>query len=165
MNVSFILLFCSISLFNVIMQTVKSLCTVRCSTFVAACVNALTYAVYVYVIVYTNADGLTLWGKALITAGANFVGVYIANFIFKKVFSNTVGWVVSVSVPSTFDEDVSFALKMDQNNLTFHNYGTNSDGNFVLFDVYCNTKEQSAILKKILPANSVYHIAENRKRL
>lgn len=163
MNINFILLFCAISLFNVIMQTVKSLCTVRCSTFVAACVNALTYAVYVYVIVYTNAECLTLWGKALITAGANFVGVYIANFIFKKVFSDAVTWVVSVSVPEK--SKLIFEYDMRENGLLYHNYGFNSDNEFTLFDVYCNTKEQSAILKKILPTNSVYHIAENRKRL
>lgn len=163
MNLNFIILFCGISLFNVIMQTVKSLCTVRCSTFVAACVNALTYAIYVYVIVYTNADGLTLWGKALITASANFVGVYITNFIFKKVFSGAVAWVVSVSVPKK--SKLIFEYDMRENDLTYHNYGTNSDDKFVLFDVYCNTKEQSATLKKILPICSVYHIAENRRRL
>lgn len=163
MNIHFILLFCGISLFNVIMQTVKSLCTVRCSTFIAACVNALTYAVYVYVIVYTNAEGLTLWGKALITAGANFIGVYIANFIFKKVFSGAVAWVVSVSVPEK--SKLIFEYTMRENNLLYHNYGPNSDNEFTLFDVYCNTKEQSTTLKKILPTDSVYHIAENRKRL
>lgn len=161
MNTSFILLFCGISLFNVIMQTVKSLCTVRCSTFVAACVNALTYAVYVYVIVYTNADGLTLWGKALITAGANFIGVYIANFIFKKVFSGAVAWVVSVSVRHP---DV-FLRKLNTNHLVYHDYGYNSDQTYKLIDVYCPNKEASKKLSAILPNDSVYNIQENRKRL
>lgn len=163
MNINFILLFAGLSLFNVIMQTVKSLCTVKSSTFVAACVNAVAYGVYVYVIVFTNSEGLPLWGKALITALANFTGVYIANFIFKKVFSGAVAWVISISIPKK--SQLEFENDMLENDLTYHNYGFNSDNEFVLFDVYCNTKEQSATLKKILPLNSVYHIAENRKRL
>lgn len=161
MNINFILLFCSISLFNVIMQTVKSLCTVRCSTFIAACVNALTYAVYVYVIVYTNAEGLTLWGKALITAGANFVGVYIANFFFNKLFTKEVAWVVSVSV---LHPDV-FLRKLNTNHLVYHDYGYNSDQTYRLIDVYCPNKEASKKLSAILPNDSVYNIQENRKRL
>lgn len=161
MNINFILLFCGISLFNVIMQTVKSLCTVRCSTFVAACVNALTYAVYVYVIVYTNADGLTLWGKALITAGANFIGVYIANFFFNKFFTKEVAWVVSVSV---LHPDV-FLRKLNTNHLVYHDYGYNSDQTYKLIDVYCPNKEASKKLLAILPNDSVYNIQENRKRL
>ena len=161
MNIDFILLFCGISLFNVIMQTVKSLCTVRCSTFVAACVNALTYAVYVYVIVYTNADGLTLWGKALITAGANFIGVYIANFFFNKFFTKEVAWVVSVSV---LRPDV-FLRKLNTNHLVYHDYGYNSDQTYKLIDVYCPNKEASKKLLAILPNDSVYNIQENRKRL
>ena len=161
MNINFILLFCGISLFNVIMQTVKSLCTVRCSTFIAACVNALTYAVYVYVIVYTNADGLTLWGKALITAGANFIGVYIANFFFNKFFTKEVTWVVSVSV---LHPDV-FLRKLNTNHLVYHDYGYNSDQTYRLIDVYCPNKEASKKLLAILPNDSVYNIQENRKRL
>lgn len=161
MNINFILLFCGISLFNVIMQTVKSLCTVRCSTFVAACVNALTYAVYVYVIVYTNADGLTLWGKALITAGANFIGVYIANFFFNKFFTKEVAWVVSVSV---VHPDV-FLRKLNTNHLVYHDYGYNSDQTYRLIDVYCPNKESSKKLLAILPNDGVYNIQENRKRL
>ena len=161
MNLNFLLLFCGISLFNVIMQTVKSLCTVRCSTFIAACVNALTYAVYVYVIVYTNAEGLSLWGKAIITACANFAGVYIANFFFNKFFTKEVNWVVSISTNIT---DV-FIQGLNKVGLIYHDYGYNSDLTYKLIDVYCPTKEASKTLLSILPPNSIYNINENCKRL
>ena len=163
MNINFILLFAGLSLFNVIMQTIKSLCTVKCSTIVAASVNAIAYGVYVYVIVFTNSEGLPLWGKALITAGANFTGVYIANFMFKKLFSGEVTWVVTVSIPK--DKTFELECKLLEHNIVFHYFGANSDNQFDLMDVYCSTKEQSATLKKILPLNSIYNINENRKRL
>ena len=163
MNTQFLLLFCALSLFNVIIQTVKSLCTVKSSTFVAACVNALAYGVYVYVIVFTNSEGLPLWGKALITACANFTGVYIANFFFNKFFTKEVSWVVDVSVPKTTMWD--FEKELIKQEIVFREYGINSDEQFASYGVFCPNKETSKKLKEILPANSVYNIVENRKRL
>ena len=84
-----IILFTALTVFNVIIQTVKSLCTVRCSTFTSACVNALAYGLYTYVIFFTTSEGMPLWSKAVITAVANFFGVYVANYIFDKFFSKT----------------------------------------------------------------------------
>ena len=46
MNV--IILFTALTVANTIIQTVKSLCTIRCSTFTSACVNALAYGLYTY---------------------------------------------------------------------------------------------------------------------
>jgi hypothetical protein len=74
-----ILLFTILTVVNVIIQTVKSLCTVRCSTLVSASVNAVAYGLYTFVIFFTTAGGMSLWLKAVITAVANFFGVYIAN--------------------------------------------------------------------------------------
>ena len=34
---------------NVIIQTVKSLCTIKCGKFVAALINALAYGFYTYI--------------------------------------------------------------------------------------------------------------------
>lgn len=163
MNTNFILLFAGLSLFNVIMQTVKSLCTIKSSTFVSACVNALAYGVYVYVIVFTNSEGLPLWGKALITAGANFIGVYIANFMFQKIFSGEVAWVVSASIPQ--EKYNTFKEGLLEYEIPFHCYGYNSDKEFILTDIYCATKEDSKALKRLLPHNAMYNISENRKRL
>ena len=163
MNTLILLLFCALSLFNVIIQTVKSLCTVKSSTFVAACVNALAYGVYVYVIVFTNSEGLPLWGKALITAGANFTGVYIANFFFNKFFTKEVAWTVSISVPKA--EAYDFQQWLYDYHIPYHNYGFNSDDEYVLIDVYCATKQDSKNVKTFLPANSIYNINESRKRL
>lgn len=163
MNMNFLVLYCALSFVNVVIQTVKSLCTVKCSTFISACVNAVAYGLYVYVIFFTNADGLPLWGKAAITAAANFTGVYIANMLFNKVFAREVEWVVNLSVPNEKANDFMGALNI--NKLTYHSYGWNSDCEYSLFTVYCSTSKDSANLKKILPEGSKYNISESVKRL
>ncbi len=163
MNINFLLLFCALSLFNVIIQIIKSLCTIKSSTFISACVNAAAYGVYTYVIVFTNSEGLPLYGKALITAISNFIGVYIANSIFNKCFAKEVNWIINISIP--VKEKINFEYKMEKNNIVYHCYGANSDRKFVLYDIYSPNKKYSKIIKNIIPEGSQYNISENTKRL
>lgn len=163
MNMNFLILYCALSFVNVVIQTVKSLCTVKCSTFISACVNAIAYGLYVYVIFFTNAEGLPLWGKAVITAAANFTGVYIANMLFNKVFTREVEWVVNVSVPNVKVPNFTDACKAQ--NLIFNKGNWNSDGQYTAITVYCPTSKDSVNLKKILPEGSKYNISESVKRL
>ena len=41
MTKNFLLLYCALCFVNVVIQTIKSLCTIKSSTFVSACVNAM----------------------------------------------------------------------------------------------------------------------------
>lgn len=161
MNINFLLLYCALSFVNVVIQTVKSLCTVKCSTFISACVNALAYGLYVFVIFFTNADGLSLWAKAAITATANFTGVYIANILFNKVFAHEVTWKIEISVPAI--DAPSFADALENNNLGYFEDGYYNG--WVSYAVFCPTKEDSRVLKKILPNTAKYNISECVKRL
>ena len=160
---NFLILYCALCFVNVVLQTVKSLCTVKCSTFVSACVNAIAYGLYTYVIFFTNAEGLSLFVKAIITAIANFTGVYLANILFNKLFSREVEWSVNVSVPQVYL--YTFLDSLKDKNLVYHNYGCNSDKEYSLFTVYCPTRKDSANLNMILPRGSKYTISENLKRL
>ena len=161
MNINFLLLYCVLSFINVVIQTVKSLCTVKCSTFVSACVNALAYGLYVYVIVLTNAEGLPLWGKAVIAAVANFTGVYMANALFNKLFAHEVLWKIEVSI--SLIDSPRFVEKLRENGLEYYENGYFND--WVDYAIFCPTKNDSRMLKKILPDNAKYNINECVKRL
>ena len=161
MNMNFLLLYCALSFVNVVIQTIKSLCTVKCSTFISACVNAVAYGLYVYVIFFTNAEGLPLWSKAVITAAANFTGVYIANTLFDKVFSHEVLWKVDVSVQNI--DAPAFIDDLNRKNIEWFESGHYDD--WTCFSVFCPTKQYSKMLKTILPQNAKYNISECVKRL
>lgn len=163
MNMTFLLLYCALCFVNVVVQTVKSLCTIKCKTFVSACVNALAYGIYTYVIVFTNADGLSLFAKACITAAANFTGVYLANVLFNKLFTKDTEWKVDVSVPR--GECRAFMDALKEKGLIYHFYGLNSDMLYNLFTVYCPTHKESEALAAVLPQHAKYNISENIKRL
>ena len=157
----FLLLYCGLCLVNVVLQTVKSLCTVRCSTFVSACVNALAYGLYVYVIFYTNAEGLSLIGKAVITATANFIGVYIANLLYDRMFRREVRWKVEISIPRSAVK--YFEQKLDKYKFEWYTCGWTN--NWKAYAVFCPDKVSSKKLSKILPSDSKYNIVECVKRL
>lgn len=162
MNFNFILLFAGLSLFNVIMQTVKSLCTVKSSTFVAACVNAVAYGVYVYVIVFTNSEGLPLWGKALITAAANFCGVYIANMFFNKFFKKELQWKIEISVPNRYAD--RFLRKLTRANIEYYECGR-LNNEYTCYAVFAPNSKTSKKIKELIPVDSKYNIVECVKRL
>lgn len=156
-----ILLFTALTIVNVIIQTIKSLCTVRCSNFVSACVNAVAYGLYTFVIFFTTADGMSLWAKAGITAVANFFGVYIANFLFKKLFDKTTRWKVEVSIPYENAEAFEYGLLK----ACLENYICGYSENWRAYAIFCEDKKDSANLKKILPEGAKYNVVECVKRL
>lgn len=159
MNV--IILFTALTVANTIIQTVKSLCTVRCSTFTSACVNALAYGLYTYVIFFTTSEGMPLWSKAVITAAANFFGVYVANYIFKKLFSKTIRWKIEVSIPNNICRDFEKYLNAWNFEWCFCGWGNG----WTNYAVFCPDKKASAMLREILPLEAKYNIVECVKRL
>ena len=156
-----ILLFTILTVVNVIIQTVKSLCTVRCSTLVSASVNAVAYGLYTFVIFFTTAGGMALWLKAVITAVANFFGVYIANYLFSKLFAKEVRWKVEISIPK--EEAEQFKRDLSANNLDYYNCG--SFENWTALAIFCPDKKASECLRELLPDNVKYNIVESVKRL
>ena len=156
-----ILLFTALTIINVILQTIKSLCTVRCPSIVSASVNAIAYGLYTFVIFFTTADGMPLWMKAAITAVANFFGVYVANFLFDKIFTKIVRWKVGVSVPN--DSAIDFQRQLRENGYEFYVCGYSST--WKAYAVFCVTKAQSELLKKIMPSEAKYNIVECVKHL
>lgn len=146
MEMKLLILFIVMNIVNVVLQTIKSLATVKCGKAVAAIVNALAYGLYTYIIVLTNCD-LPLLAKCLVVASANFVGVYVVKLVEEKARKDKL-WKVEATV---------------RNENCFTNYIENKckehfipysiidveNVNYVVFNFYCATQEKSAIVKEI----------------
>ena len=59
-----LIVFIVMNVLNVVIQTVKSICTIKCGKAVAAIVNAVAYGLYTYIVVLTMCD-LPPFGKVL----------------------------------------------------------------------------------------------------
>ena len=92
-----LLTFIILNILNVIIQTVKSIATVKCGKTAAAIINAVAYGLYTVVTVYMMCE-LELWLKALIVALANLIGVYVVKLLEEKARKDKL-WRVEATIP------------------------------------------------------------------
>ena len=152
-----LILFIVMNIINVIIQTIKSLATIKCGKTVAAAINALAYGLYTYIIVLTNCD-LPMLTKCVIVALANFIGVYVVKHFEQKARKDKL-WKVEATVNQPYAESLIDELKYVE--LPF-NY-IEGIGKYVLFNIYCATQAESAKAKAILDAHKAkYFVSESK---
>lgn len=156
MDTKLLLIFIALNITNVIIQTIKSLVTVKCGKTAAALINAAAYGLYTVVVIYTVCE-LPLYLKALIVAICNLVGVYVVKLIEERARRDKL-WKVEATIPVEIAEKVKYDLRA--NGLP-HNYIDIEK--YYLFNVYCENQEQSKVAKVILDYyNAKYFVSENK---
>ena len=160
MDTKLLLVFIVLNIANVIIQTVKSIATVKCGKVSAAVINAVAYGLYTIVTVYLMCE-LDLWLKAGIVAGCNLVGVYVVKLIEEKARKDKL-WKVECTIPVSQVERLK--------NL-FNQYATDIPYNYIdiqkycIFNFYCATQAQSATVKTLLEQgnfNAKYFVSESK---
>ena len=89
---------------NVVIQTAKSVMTIKCNKYVASLANAVAYGFYTYIIVLTLCD-LPMFEKCVITALANLVGVFAVKWVEEKAEKDKL-WKIELTVPTEYIETV-----------------------------------------------------------
>ena len=154
-----LILFVVMNIVNVVIQTIKSIATIKCGKTAAAIVNAVAYGLYTYIVVLTMCD-LPLLAKCLIVAGANFVGVYVVKFFEEKARKDKL-WKVEATVPFERYESLDYDLT---NHFIEHNYILLGE-KYAVFNIYCPTQEQSKFAKKILDGHKAKYFVSESKTL
>mgnify|MGYP006967177809 CR=1 FL=1 len=159
MEMKLLILFVVMNIVNVVIQTIKSIATIKCGKTAAAIVNAVAYGLYTYIVVLTMCD-LPLLAKCLIVAGANFVGVYVVKFFEEKARKDKL-WKVEATVPFERYESLDYDLT---NHFIEHNYILLGE-KYAVFNIYCPTQEQSKFAKKILDGHKAKYFVSESKTL
>ena len=151
-------LFIILQISNVIMQTIKSIATVKCGKTVAAAVNAITFGLYTIVLVYMNCD-LSLWEKVIITAATNFVGVWIVKWIEEKMRKDKL-WLVQATFPIEYDKylsEHSEILGLSYSSIALR------DNRHIIYNFYCPTQKESEKAKILVKKyNGKYFASESK---
>ena len=159
MEMKLLILFVVMNIVNVVIQTIKSIATIKCGKWGAAIVNAVAYGLYTYIVVLTMCD-LPLLAKCLIVAGANFVGVYAVKWFEEKARKDKL-WKVEATVPFERYESLDYDLT---NHFIEHNYILLGE-KYAVFNIYCPTQEQSKFAKKILEGHKAKYFVSESKTL
>lgn len=152
-----LLIFIALNIINVILQTVKSIMTIRCGKAIAAIANAIAYALYTVVLVYMSCDLSTL-AKALVVGGCNLIGVYIVKSIEEKTNKEKI-WKIEFTIPLNKADEII-------NDIQFENFSYNEyeiDEKYSGVNIYAYTKEDSAKAKKIVDKYNIkYFVTESK---
>lgn len=157
METKLLILFIVMNILNVVIQTIKSICTIKCGKWASALVNAVAYGLYTYIIVLTNCD-LPLIAKCLIVAGANFVGVWVVKFFEEKARKDRL-WKVEATVYHYLTTHLHTTL-VEQG--IAHNY-IEGVGQYSIFNIYCPTQHESLLVRELLEqSESKYFVSESK---
>ena len=141
---------------NVIIQTIKSIATIKCGKGVAAIVNAVAFGLYTVVTVYMMCE-LPLATKALIVAGCNLVGVYVVKYFEEKARKDKL-WKVEVTIPAEQAEQMIEDCKYYRFTYNYVNIEK-----YFLFNFYCPTQQDSLNVKKLLQSyDAKYFVTESK---
>ena len=153
-------IFVVLNVVNVVIQTVKSIATIKCGKVPAAVINAVAYGLYTIVVVYTVCE-LPLWLKATVVAVANLVGVYVVKVLEEKARKDKL-WKVEATLRSQniepqYDDCI---IELRESNIPFNYIDANK---YIIVNCYCATQKESAQVKIILDKyHAKYFVSESK---
>lgn len=142
MNTKLLIIFIIMNILNVIIQTVKSIATIKCGKGTAAIVNAIAYGLYTYIVVLMVCE-LPLLLKCVIVGGANLIGVWLVKFFEEKGRKDKM-WKLELAIPKA--KAVAVNTMLNEKEIP-HNYTV--VGKWVMFNCYCATQEDTHNAKMI----------------
>ena len=144
------------NILNVVIQTAKSIITIKCNKWVAAIVNAIAYGLYTYIVVLTASD-IDLWFKIITVALANLVGVFIVKWVEEKKRKEML-WKVEFTIKRELLENVKTLLILAKIPHSYIEIGKN-----VIVNAYCATSKESESVKEIIKKyNAKYFVSETK---
>lgn len=148
--------FIILNITNVLIQTVKSIATIKCGKGVAALVNAVAFGLYTIVTVYMMCE-LPLAAKALIVALCNLVGVWVVKWLEEKARKDKL-WKIEVTIPAAQAKQMIEDCKYY--GLTYNYVDINK---YYLFNFYCPTQKDSVSVSELLKSyDAKYFVTESK---
>ena len=158
------LVFLLSSVLNVVLNTIKSILTIKGSTLQAATANAITFGFYTFIVKQIADVDLII--SIPLTMVANFMGVYLAMFLLKK-FSKDKVWRISCTVPAKKNLDSAvFSDYFKQYGIDCNILPLGSFANGYIVDIFSKNQTDSLVAKEIIKQHNIkYYIIECEKSL
>jgi uncharacterized protein YebE (UPF0316 family) len=136
-----IIFFALMTVINVTLSTIRSLCTIKGGKWLSAITNAVCYGFYPLIVMLTAKDTVTIWVNMIITAVANFVCVWLIKLVEEKARKDKL-WKIEVAIPIAYGNALHFDLRGIPHNYT-------EVGSWVMFNCYCETQADTKMVVDI----------------
>ena len=151
-----LLLFIVMNIINVVIQTIKSIATIKCGKMSAAVISAIAYGLYTYIVVLTMCD-LPLLTKCIVVALCNFIGVWFVKWGEEKARKDKL-WKIEATVSPAEAPSL-----MDALNASGIPYNYIDVKKYVIFNIYSATQGETIRARELLAdAKAKYFISESK---
>lgn len=140
-----ILLFTIATIINVVVSTIRSLCTIKGGKWLSAITNAVCYGFYPLIVMLTAKDTVDIVTNMIITAVVNFICVWIIKLVEQKARKDRL-WKVEATVEKEQADLLHKTLKLFD---IPHHYYENV-GRYTVFNIFCATQKESAEVRDTL---------------
>lgn len=131
---------------NVLVNTARSLLTIKGGKWIASVMNAICYGYYTIIIVITATYEMPLLMKCVAVALVNFVGVFTIKFCEEKIKKEKL-WIYNViGVCDITSSGLGIVLEEENIKYIF----TEIDKDFNNFQIFSETQKESEIITKEL---------------
>lgn len=154
--------FVVLNFINVLVNTARSLCTIKGGKWVASIMNALCYGYYTVIIVITATYEMPLLMKCFAVAFVNFVGVFTIKFCEEKMKKERM-WIYNATAKMN-SENLNNVVSLLKNAEIKLVYTKVTDGLFTL-TVFSNNSKESEMVKSILDNYSIKYYAVETKEI
>ena len=149
-----IIFFALMTVINVTLSTIRSLCTIKGGKWLSAITNAVCYGFYPLIVMLTAKGTVGIIVNMCITAIANFVCVWVIKLVEEKARKDKM-WKVELAIPNNL---VGHAIEELKNYKIPFNYI--EVGSWTMFNCYCmhqkDTDNAISLSKDLLGKYSAY---------
>lgn len=138
-----IIFFALMTVINVTLSTIRSLCTIKGGKWLSATTNAICYGFYPLIVMLTAKGTVTILVNMTITAVANFVCVWLIKFVEEKARKDKL-WLVKMTIPKVNAEKAKYWLKTWEIPYSYVDIEK-----YVVFDTYCATQKDTELAVKV----------------
>ena len=147
--------FVILNFINVLINTARSLTTVKGGKWIASVMNALCYGYYTVIIVITATYEIPLVLKIIAVAIVNFIGVFCIKFGEEKIKKEKL-WIYKAKGVST-SLATQITIAFDEMDIKYIH--TKVDCNFENMEVFSETQKESEMIKSILDNYEIKYYA------
>ena len=152
-----ILIFTGLTIINVCLSTIRSLCTIKGGKWLSAISNAVCYGFYPLIVMLTAKDMVTIVANMIITAIVNFVCVWVIKLVEEKARKDKM-WKVELAIPHNL---IGIAIEELKNyKIPFNYIGV---GSWAMFNCYCmHQKDTDNVIGMAKAHNGKYSAYESK---
>lgn len=152
--------FVILNFINVLVNTARSLCTIKGGKWVASIMNAICYGYYTVIIVITATYDMPILMKCFAVAFVNFVGVFTIKFCEEKMQKDKM-WIYNATAKVCNSDLVKIVTLLKEAKVKLV-YSKVADGLYTL-QIFSNTQKESVMIKSILDNYSIKYCAIETK--